>query len=158
MHHRIHVSISVGFPNGVGFLDNLSMKVHTVDTYSFERTNIVTLFLTFVLHRLRAAHSAGFVSSEWLVVSKDANPFILAFWQSLLIRVGFFILTTVNTFVVCSYLSACEKSSVGFQFISLLSPLYGLMVSRYRRGNAFPYSPKDRKFRPISNIKLDKIK
>lgn len=70
-----------------------------------EGTSMVTPFLTLVLRRFRAAHSSGFgVSERWTLLEKPATS--PAFWQSPIIRVGFFILTKVNAFVFL-LMSAC---------------------------------------------------
>jgi hypothetical protein len=66
---------------------------------------MVTPFRPLVLRRFRAAHSSGFLLGEHWSLLK--TPVIIpAFWQSLLVRVGFFILTKVNAFVFL-LMSAC---------------------------------------------------
>lgn len=57
---------------------------HPVDTYSdsTEEPEVVTLFLTFVLHRFRAAHPSGFRWVNASVASKNAGLSSLPFGEA----------------------------------------------------------------------------
>ena len=75
-----------------------------------ESASMVTPFQPLVLRRFRAAHSSGFLLGEHWSLLK--TPVIIpAFWQSLMVRVGFFILTKVNAFVFL-LMSACLRGVI----------------------------------------------
>ncbi len=107
--------MSVGFPGGICFLDNPANAQHAVDTCS----NCVGEHKHW-LHRsghsfyadLEPHKSSGFLLGEhWSLLKTPVN--IPAFWQSLLVHVGFFILTKVNAFVFL-LMSACLHGVVNW--------------------------------------------
>ena len=72
---------------------------------------MVTPFLTFVFRRFRAALSSGFrVGERWSLLNTPAT--IPAFWRSLIVRVGFFILTEVTRAFVFLLMSACLREVI----------------------------------------------
>jgi len=151
----------LAFPTAFASWTILTVSTLAVDTCSCARPaqksgTRVPLFLTLVFRSFRAALSPGFLVGEhWSLLKMPAT--ILAFWRSLIIRVGWYLLTKVScVHFRCSWLPACRSSPSDSELPAFNPALTRLIVSRTGGGSAFPRSPGSWGFHPTSSIKLRK--
>ena len=125
-YHRPHVSISAGFPRGLGFLGNPTTVPHPVDTCSSLRTtrgySVPHLRLT--LHV--GPHSSPGFSGVSLGRLQTRPALILAFWPKPIIRVGLSHLTTIQTWIrLPVHIQLCSTGfPVGFR-VTAFYPRFG---------------------------------
>jgi hypothetical protein len=143
-YHRPHVSISAGFPRGLGFLRNPPTVAYAVDTCSWLST---TRGYSVPHHRLSLClgpHSSPGFSGVSLSRLQTHSALILA-----VLAVADNprrLLPPPDDSTMGS--SACPCTALLGGILSrilsdrLLSPLGGLMVSRYRRGYALTLTPE----------------
>lgn len=97
----------------------------------------------FVFRSFRAVLSTGFRGGEYWSVLCPPAPILSPFGQAdnprrpVPIHDG-----SSYVRLHCPWLPAPRGLSVGFRWCLVLSPLHGLMVSRYRGGHAFRRSPR----------------
>ncbi len=143
-YHRPHVSLSAGFPRGLRFLGNPPTVPYTVDTCSSLRTARGDSVPSLRLSRHEGLHSSpGFCGG---VPGSDGElpspyPCLLAQAHNPRRRVPSNDDSNVDS-SACPYTALLDGMPGRIPRDRLLSPLYGLMVSRYRRGYALTSPPE----------------
>ena len=143
-YHRPHVSISAGFPSGIGFLGNPTTVPHLVDTYSWLRTTQGYSVPHRRLPRCEGPHSSpGFlgVSLGRLANRPALIHAILAQANNprRLVQPNDDSHVDSSAYPYTALLDGIPSRTLSDR---LLSPLLGLMVSRYPRGYAFTSPPE----------------
>ena len=143
--YRAHVSISAGFPSGLGFLGNPSTVPYPVDTCSRSLENDTGLLRSsspFVAE-CRTPLFAGFLGgvSGSTADSPSPYPCLLAQADNPRRLVPPNDDSDVDS-CACPYSALLDGIPGRIPSDRLLSPLCGLMVSRYRRGYAVTSTPE----------------
>ena len=116
-YHRPHVSISAGFPRGVGFLGNPTTVPYPVDTCSSLSTTrgYSVPLLRVTLHE--GLHSSPGFSGVSLGQLENCPALLRAFWPKPIIRVGLFNVTTIQTWIrVPAHIQLCSAGfPIGFR-------------------------------------------
>jgi len=143
-HHRPHVSISAGFPSGVGFLGNPTAVPYPVDTCSSLSTTrgYSVPPLRMALHE--GPHSSPGFSGVSLGHLENCPALIRAILaqadnpRRLVQRHD----DSDMGSSACPYAALLDGIPDRIPGDRLFSPLLGLMVSRYPRGDAFTSTPE----------------
>jgi hypothetical protein len=143
-YHRPHVSISAGFPSGVGFLGNPTTVPYPVDTSSSRRTtqgySVPHLRLTLPV----GPHSSPGFSGVSLGRLQNRPALILALLAQADNPRRLVPRNDDSTMGSCTCPYATVLNGIPGRIPSdhLLSPLCGLRISRYRRGYALTSTPE----------------
>jgi hypothetical protein len=144
LYHRPHVSISAGFPSGLGFLGNPTTVPYAVDTCSSWSTTqgYSVPYLRVTLHE--GPHSSPGFSGVYLGQLQTCPALILAFLAQANNprRLAHAHDDSVMGSYAYPYATLLDGIPGRIPSNHLLSPLGGLMVSRYRRGYAFTSTPE----------------
>jgi hypothetical protein len=142
--HRPHVSLSAGFPSGLGFLGNPPTMPYPVDTCSSWSTTPGSSVPYLRITLPEGPHSSPGFSGVYLGPLQTCPALILALLAQAHHPRRLAQAHDDSVMGSCAYPSATLLEGIPGRIPSdhLLSPLCGLMVSRYRRGYAFTSTPE----------------